>query len=94
MGVPCSQCSEVHKIPKRPQYFYTKFDAFVGNNHQVKLIPRLLNIKGNPSIQIKLKIFTNSEKTAYKQGGTTDEGVVDQKTCISYFIKISSFFYY
>ena len=87
MGVPCSQCSEVHKIPKRPQYFYTKFDAFVGNNHQVKLIPRLLNIKGNPSIQIKLKIFTNSEKTAYKQGGTTDEGVVDQKTCIMTFQK-------
>ena len=87
MGVVCSACYEIHEIPKRPKYFFTKFDAFVGNNHQVKLEPRLLNIKGNPSIQIKLKIFTNSEQTAYKQGGTTDEGIVDQKTGIMTFQK-------
>ena len=87
MGTSCFQCSQVYGIPKRPQYFYTKFDAFSGNNHQVKLEPQLLNIKENPSCRIKLIIYTNSEKTAHKQGGTTDEGIVDKETGIMTFQK-------
>ena len=87
MGVLCPQCYEDQEIPKISRCFYPTNVPWVGNNLQVKLEPRLINIKGNPSCHIKLKIFTNSEKTAYEQGGTTDEGIIDKERDIMTFQK-------
>ena len=91
-------CSEVHyPIPSEPEYFYTKFDAFIDNKkikNNVKLEARLLNIKGDLSCQIKLKIFTNREKTASKTGGTTELSNVDKESETMSFQKFFVMEYY
>ena len=79
MGIFCEQ---TYEIPRKPEYSYTKFDRFKVDNQMentVKLVPKLLNINEKNTCQIKLIIFTNSAKTAFKQGGTTDEGVLDKE---------------
>ena len=90
-------CGEVNQIPSAPEYFYTKFDAYIDNKNiknNVKLEARLLNIKGDHSCQIKLNIFTNREKTASKTGGTTELGNVDGKTDTMSFQKFFVMEYY
>ena len=77
-------------VPKKPEYSYTKFDAFNNNNkvkNHIKLEARLLNIDKDYSCQIKLNIFTNKEKTAFKPGGTTEIGSLDKKNGIISFQK-------
>ena len=90
-------CGEVNQIPSTPEFFYTKFDAYIDNKNiknNVKLEARLLNIKGDHSCQIKLNIFTNREKTASKTGGTTELGSVDEKTDTISFQKFFVMEYY
>jgi len=69
-------------VPKKPEYSYTKFDAFTNDNkvkNHIKLEAKLLYIDKDYSCQIKLNIFTNKEKTAFKPGGTTEIGTIDKK---------------
>ena len=83
-------CEVVHEIPKKPEYSYTKFDSFSTDRqvkNTVKLVPRILNIDSKYSCQIKLIIFTNDAKTAFKQGGKTDDGKVDPENNIMNFKK-------
>ena len=83
-------CEVVHEIPKKPEYSYTKFDSFSTDRqvkNTVKLVPRILNIDSKNSCQIKLIIFTNDAKTAFKQGGKTDDGKVDPENNIMNFKK-------
>ena len=77
-------------VPKKPEYSYTKFDAFTNDNkvkNHIKLEAKLLYIDKNYSCQIKLNIFTNKEKTAFKPGGTTEIGTIDKKNGIISFQK-------
>ena len=80
MGILCDQ---VYQIPKKPEYSYTKFDTFSADKQKkntVKLVPKLININENNPCKIKLIIFTNNAKTAWKQGGTTEEGKYNDET--------------
>ena len=83
--------TQIFPVPKKPEYSYTKFDAFNNNNDKikshVKLEARLLNIYKDHSCQIKLNIFTNQERTTFKPGGTTEIGNIDKKTGIMSFQK-------
>ena len=81
-------CSKIYSIDEKAKYFYKKTDE-IDTNKQVKLEPRLLNIKQNLTCRIKLIIFTNEEKTSFKEGGTTEEEKTDEKTGI---ISFSKFF--
>ena len=77
-------------VPKKPEYSYTKFDAFTNDNkvkNHIKLEAKLLYIDKDYSCQIKLNIFTNKEKTAFKPGGTTEIGTIDKKNGIISFQK-------
>ena len=68
-----------YPIPKEPEYFFKISDSF-NTNKQIKLEPRLLNLKDSLVCQIKLIIYTNDEKTAFKEGGATEESITDEKT--------------
>ena len=68
---------------KRAEYYFTKFDSYSKDTQireTVKLEPKIINIDESNSCKIQLIIFTNNSKTASKNGGTTDEGIVDSST--------------
>ena len=70
-------------ISDKAEYYYTKFDSYANDTQvrdTVKLEPKLKNISGNHSCQVQLIIFTNTQRTASKPGGTTEPGKVDYNT--------------
>ena len=86
MGSMC----ESQPISEKAEYYYTKFDSYANDTQvrdTVKLEPKLKNISGNQSCQVQLIIFTNSQRTASKPGGTTEQGKVDTTNNIMTFQK-------
>ena len=84
-----SMC-ESQPISEKAEYYYTKFDSYANDTQvrdTVKLEPKLKNISGNQSCQVQLIIFTNSQRTASKPGGTTEQGKVDTTNNIMTFQK-------
>ena len=70
-------------ISDKAEYYYTKFDSYANDTQvrdTVKLEPKFKNISGNHSCQVQLIIFTNTQRTASKPGGTTEPGKVDYNT--------------
>ena len=79
MGAMC----KTEMISDKAEYYYTKFDSYANDTQvrdTVKLEPRFKNISGNHSCQVQLIIFTNTQRTASKPGGTTEPGKVDTNT--------------
>ena len=81
-------CSETknknkQKLHKKPKIGFDNIEPFKDNNN-VKLEPRLLNIKENHSCRIKLNIFTDGN---YIKKGETEKGYVDPETEIMSFQK-------
>ena len=81
-------CGKPKIIPKvGEKNFSDKIDYFKENNIiQLKL--RLLNVKKNISCQIKLNIFTNKEKTKYKEIETTKKGTLNKEKEVMIFKKV------
>ena len=98
MGI-CYDCNDSRNISmpwnrrefsEKAEYYYTKFDSYSADTQikeKVKLEPKIINIKEKDSCQIQLIIFTNNERTAFKSGGITEEGIVDSSTNIMSFQK-------
>ena len=83
-------CSEMknrkenkQKLHKKPKIYFDNIEPFKENNN-VKLEPRLLNVKENHSCRIKLNIFTDGN---YIKKGETEKGFVDPETEIMSFQK-------
>ena len=81
-------CSETknknkQKLHKKPKIYFDNIEPFKDNNN-VKLEPRLLNIKENHFCRIKLNIFTDGN---YIKKGETEKGFVDPETEIMSFQK-------
>ena len=71
---------QTKNIPTEAEYFYTKFDSYATDStirETVKLEPSIKNVNGNLPCQVQLIIFTNSARTAFKTGGTTEQGYFD-----------------
>ena len=90
MGVLCTEMNdrkkkieEKEKNVKKKTELSSKFEKkFIDiepfkNNNNVKLEPRLLNIKGKHSCQIKLKFLTEENLIKEEE---TEEGFVDEET--------------
>ena len=76
------QC-QTREVPTEAEYYYTKFDTYATDTQireTVKLEPKIKNISGYSNCQVQLIIFTNTSKTASKNGGTTEIGYVDSST--------------
>ena len=71
-------CTKITIIPKNPVYYFQ--NKLFDSDKQIKLEPRLLNLKDSLACQIKLIIFTNDDNTAFKEGGKTEESKTDEKT--------------
>ena len=85
MGSPCGKPKIIPKVGEKN--FSDKIDYFKENNIiQLKL--RLLNVKKNISCQIKLNIFTNKEKTKYKEIETTKKGTLNKEKEVMIFKKV------
>ena len=64
------------ELPSKPKKNFDDIEPFKNNNN-VKLEPRLLNIKGKHSCQIKLKFLTEENLIKEEE---TEEGFVDEET--------------
>ena len=64
------------ELPSKPKINFDDIEPFKNNNN-VKLEPRLLNIKGNHTCQIKLKFLTEENLIKEEE---TEEGFVDEET--------------
>ena len=64
------------ELPSKFEKTFIDIEPFKNNNN-VKLEPRLLNIKGNHSCQIKLKFLTEENLTKEEE---TEEGFVNEET--------------
>ena len=64
------------ELPSKPKINFDDIEPFKNNNN-VKLEPRLLNIKGKHSCQIKLKFLTEENLIKEEE---TEEGFVDEET--------------